>query len=239
MDSILRDIDREHGKMETGISNLNRHYGNLRDYVSQYLKTSIIEWAKLVVDHPKALLLIVETTRILNEDGYSTSGDSEPIRLTTLSRVRGEIWDQKLHPAHSKKVEGTEYHGIMFPDLLDKPRLADIWLEVVERLERKHIIVFGADWARQAVRTIQHTHLLDNVACLHNKAKEYYGEFYELSLEKILSYQGIDKRRYELRNSCDRILMLDQIIRNFATGMEKQVQEPEASDDNTFDDHPF
>lgn len=243
MDSILRDLDREQSKMQSDVSNLSRHYENLRDYVRQYLEATTVEWAKLVVNHSHALLLVVETTRIVNEDGYSTSGNSEPIRLTTFSRVRGEIWDQLIQPTYSKRVEGTEYHGIVLADLLDKPHLADVWSEVVERLEGKHLIIFGADWARSAVRTVQPTHLLDNAFCLHNKVKEYYGEFYELSLEKVLGYQGIDKPRTEMRDSRDRIVMLDQVVRNLATGMtkRKQQQEQERSDDslNDLDERPF
>lgn len=174
MDSLLRDLNREQQKMQADVANLSRHYENLHGYVRQYLEASIIEWAKLIVDHPRAILLVVETTRIVHEDGYSTSGDSEPIRLTTLSLTNGEIWDQKIQPTYSKRVDGTEYHGIMLPDLLDKPRLSDIWTDLVERLDGKHIIVFGADWARQAVRAVFPTHLLDNTFCLHNKAKEYW-----------------------------------------------------------------
>lgn len=239
MDSVLRDLHREQAKMQGDISNLSRHYESMYNYVRQYLESTTVEWAKLVVDHPHALLLIVETTRIVNEDGYTTSGGSEPIRLTTFSRVQGEIWDQLIQPTYSKRVQGAEYHGIMLPDLLDKPRLADIWLEVVERLDNKHLIIFGADWARQAVRTVFPTHLLDSATCLHNKTKEFYGEFYELSLEKVLSYQGIDKPRAELRDSRERVVMLDQVIRNLATGMAKQEQERSDDNLNDLDEHPF
>lgn len=239
MDSVLRDLHREQAKMQGDISNLSRHYENMRDYVRQYLEATTIEWAKLVADHPKALLLVVETTHIVDENGYYTSSDSEPIRLTTFSRVRGEIWDQKIQPTYSKGVQGTEYHGLVLADLLDKPRLADIWPEIVERLDGKHLIIFGANWARLAMRTVQPAHLpaLDNAACLHNKCKEYYDEFYEISLEKVLSYQGIDKPRTELRDSRERVVMLDQVIRNLATGMTKQ----DRSDDDLsdLDERPF
>lgn len=238
---MLRDLHREQSKMQADIIALNRHYENMCGYVRQYLEATTIEWAKLVMDHPKALLLVVETTHIVDENGYYTSSDSEPIRLTTFSRVRGEIWDQKIQPTYTNGIQGTEYHGIVLADLLDKPRLADIWPEVVERLEGKHLIIFGADWARLAMRTVQPAHLLalDNAACLHNKCKEYYGEFYEISLEKVLSYQGINKPRTELRDSRERVVMLDQVIRNLSTGMAKQEQE--RSDDNLgdLDERPF
>ena len=241
MDSVLRDLHREQAKMQGDISNLSRHHENMYDYVRQYLEATTIEWATLVVGHPKALLLAVETTHIVDENGYYASSDSEPIRLTTFSRVRGEIWDQKIQPTYSKGVQGTEYHGIVLADLLDKPRLVDIWSEIVERLDSKHLIIFGADWARLAMRTVQPAHLLalDHATCLHNKCKEYYGEFYEISLEKVLSYQGIDKPRTELRDSRERVVMLDQVIRNLAAGMTKQEQE--RSDDNLddLDPHPF
>lgn len=246
MDSVLRDLHREQQKMQADIIGLNRHYENLRDYVRQYLEATTIEWAKLVADHPKALLLVVETTHIVDENGYYASSDSEPIRLTTFSRVRGEIWDQKVQPTYSKGVQGTEYHGIVLADLLDKPRLADIWTEIVERLNDRHLIIFGADWARLAMRTVQPAHLLtlDHAACLHNKCKEYYGEFYEISLEKVLNYQGIDKPRTELRDSRERVVMLDQVIRNLATGMTKQEtmkQDDSLSNDDLsdLDERPF
>ena len=64
--------------------------------------------------------------------------------------------------------------------------------------------------------------MLDDAFCLHNKCKEYYGEFYDLSLEKVLSYQRIDKKREELKDSRERILMLAQVMRNLAVGMTKQ-----------------
>jgi hypothetical protein len=227
--------------MQADVTNLSRHYENLRDYVRQYLEATTIEWARLVIDHPRTLLLAVETTHIVDENGNYYNGNSEPIRLTTFSRVRGEVWDQKIQPTYSKSVQGTEYHGLMHPDLLDKPRLVDIWPEVVERLEGKHLVIFGADWARSAIRTVQPVHLLalDNATCLHNKCKEYYGEFYEISLEKVLSYQGINKTRYELRDSADRVAMLDLVVRNLATGLAKQEQSQPDDDLSDLDDRPF
>lgn len=171
MDSILRDIDREQSKMQADVDNLNRHYGKLAGFVGDYIKQATIEWAKLVVSHPKALLLVMETTRIV---------------------------------------------------------------------EDRHIIIFGADWARSALQSAYHTHVLDNAFCLQNKCKEYYNQFYDLGLEKILSYQGIDKRRDELRDSRDRLLMLARVANNLAAGMQKQSQESEISDSlGDLSDHPF
>lgn len=241
MDSILRDINREHGKMLSDISNLNRHYDQLQDFTYQYIRQTTIEFAKLVVDHPKSLLLIVETTRIFGEQGWAIDGrETEPIRFTSLSLTTGEIWDQLLHPTYTNSVNGEEYHGIWMSNLIEKPRLADIWPEVIERLNGKHIIIFGADWARSAIRTVQPAHLLalDNAACLHNKCKEYYREFYELSLEKVLAYQGIDKKRSQLKNSCERILMLERVIHNLAAGIEKQTQGA-IDTEVSLDEHPF
>jgi hypothetical protein len=244
MDSVLRDIEREKGKMQAAIDNLHRHYDKLHNYVSQYIQQTTTEWARLVASHPKALLLVVETTRIVDEAGYATTGDSEPIRLTTLSLADGEIWDQLIRPTYSRQVSGSEYHGLTMTDLTNTPCIDETWENIVARLEDRHIILFGADWARNALRAVKQTHALDGATCLHNKAKEYYGEFYELPLEKILAYQGIDKKREDLRDSRERILMLHQVICNLATGMAKQTPESETTVDlgdgmRDLEDHPF
>lgn len=230
-DSLLRDLDREQSKMFASIGILNHHYGEMTSYIQRYLEQSIIEWATLVLDHPKSLLLIVETTR-------TNGGENEPIRLTTLALASGEIWDQLLQPTYTQDVTGFEHHGLTMKDLEDKPRIADAWPDIVKMLADRHIIVFNADFARSSLRSVRRTHLLDGAYCLHNKSKEYYGQFYELSLEVILGYQGIDKKREDLKDSRERILMLAQVIRNLATGMKKRVQEPEASEDS-LDEHPF
>jgi DNA polymerase III epsilon subunit-like protein len=244
MDSVLRDLERERSKMQSDVENLNRHYGKLVGFVRQYLTQTTVEWAKLVVSHPKTLLLVVETSRIVDESGYSYGVESEPIRFTGLALASGEIWDQLLHPTHSRQVLGAEYHGLTMVDVEAQPRLADVWSSIAERLEDRPVILFGADWTRQALRSVDPTyaHALDSAFCLHNKCKEYYGEFYELSLEKVLGYQGIDKKRDELKDSRDRLLMLVQVMNNLAVGMEKQTQDPETSEDNSLedlDDHPF
>lgn len=238
MDSILRDINRESSKMRADVDNLYRHYGKMEAYVRQYLEMTTVEWAKLIVDHPKAVLLIVETTRILNESGYTTSGENEPIRFTTLALASGEMWDLLLYPTFSQGVAGEEYHGLTKADLEERLVISEAWPEIVGKLENRHVVIFGADHAREAIRTVHPTHILDGAYCLHNKAKEYYGEFYELSLEKVLSHQGIDKKREELRGSKDRILMLAQVIRNLAENKPRQTQEPETLD-NDLDLHPF
>ena len=243
MDSILRDIDREHGKMLSDITKLNQHYDNLQDFTYQYIKQTTIEWAKLILDHPKALLLIIESTRIVDQNGYAIYGgygeDSEPIRFTTLSLTSGQIWDQFIYPSQSQCVQGTEYHGLTLADLEGMPTISEAWLKIVDVLADRHIIIFGADYARQVIRSVYPAHILNDATCLHNRCKEYYREFYELSLEKVLAYQGINKKRSQLTDSRERILMQAQVIRNLAAGMEKQVQEPETSDDDTLDDHPF
>lgn len=239
MDSLLRDIDREHSKMLSDITKLNQHYANLQDFTYQYIKQTTIEWAKLILDHPKALLLIVESTRIVDKDGWTTSGDSEPIRFTTLTLTSRQIWDQLIYPSQSQSVGGAEYHGLTLADLEGMPTISEAWLRIVEALEGRHIIIFGAGYASQAVRSVFPTRILEDATCLHNRCKEYYREFYELSLEKVLAYQGIDKKRSELTDSRDRILEQAQVIRNLAAGMEKQVQESETSDDDFIDDHPF
>jgi len=246
MDSVLRDLDRERSKMQSDMENLNRHYEQLCSYVRKHVEQSTVEWAKLVVNHPQALLLVVETTRIVDESGYATDGWSEPIRFTMLSLASGEMWDQLLSPTHSKGVEGTEYHGLTLEDLEGEPRIADVWPNIKERLDGRHVIIFGADWVRDALRSVG-LFGLDGAFCLHNKVKEYYGEFYDLSLEKVLSYQGIEKKREDLKDSQMRILMLAQVVNNLAAGMKKnQVEQSEsgALDDDgdelgDLDDHPF
>ncbi len=129
-------------------------------------------------------------------------------------------------------------------DLEEKPRFVDVWPKIAEALEGCHLVIFGADWARSALRSVHRGGVLDNAFCLHNKCREYYNEFYDLSLEKILIYQGIDKKRDELKDSRDRLLMLAQVVRNLAAGKEKQSQESEHflfTDDGLSDleDHPF
>ena len=239
MDSVLRDLERERSKMQSDVDNLNRHYEKLAGFVRDYIVSTTIEWAKLVASHPKAILLLVETSRILDETGYASSGESEPIRFTTLQLANGEVWDQLIYPTFSRQVHGTEYHGLTLADLQGKPTISEAWPTIMEALESNQVIIFGADWARRAIQTVYHTHALNDAYCLHNKAKEYYGEFYELSLEKILGYQGIDKKREELKDSRDRLAMLAQIVNNLAAGMKKQSQEPESSDLDDLDDHPF
>lgn len=235
MDSVLRDIDREQGKMQSDIDNLNRHYEKLVGFVRQYIERTTMEWARLVASHPKTVLLVVETTRIVDEHG--SSYESEPIRFTTLSPTSGEMWDQLLRP-QSRKVQGSEYHGLTMADLLDKPDIREAWPSIAEQLEGRHIVIFGADHTRQALQSVGHPHALDNAFCLHNKCKEYYGEFYDLSLEKVLSYQSIDKKREELVDSRDRLRMLAQVMNNLAMGMVKQTSEdPNSLGD--LDDHPF
>jgi DNA polymerase III epsilon subunit-like protein len=240
LESVLRDLERERSKMQTDVDNLYRHYGKLAGFVRQYIESTTIEWAKLVASHPKALLLLVETTRILDESGYASSGESEPIRFTTHQLASGEVWDQLLFPTYSRQVQGAEYHGLVLADLEGQPTISQAWPTIIEALEGRQVIIFGADWARRAIQTVYPTHALDGAYCLHNKAKEYYGEFYELSLEKILSYQGIEKRREELKDSQDRLLMLAQVINNLAAGMAKRSQEPESSNGlDDLSDHPF
>lgn len=177
MDSVLRDIDREQSKMQTDIANLNRHYEKLQGYVSQHVQQSTIEWARLVTDHPKALLLIVETTRVVDEHDYSYGGESEPIRFTALPLASsGEVWDLLLHPTYSRAILGAEYHGLTMVDLEDRPLLADAWPNIQETLEDHHIIIFSADFARSALQSVYQTHILDSAYCLHNKCKEYYNQ---------------------------------------------------------------
>jgi len=82
---------------------------------------------------------------------------------------------------------------------------------------------------------------LDHAFCLHNRCKEFYGEFYNLSLERVLSYQGIDRKREQLTDSRERALMLVQVVRNLAVGMAKVVEESDPGDDSLgdLDEHPF
>jgi len=238
MESVLRDLEREKSKMQTDVDNLYRHYEKLQGYVRQYIESTTIEWAKLVASHTKAILLVVETIRILDETGYASSGENEPIRFTTLSLASSEVWDQLIYPTYSRQVQGTEYHGLTLAELEGKPTISEVWPKIAEALEGRQVIIFNAEWARRAIQTVYPTHALDGAYCLHNKAKEFYGEFYELSLQKILTYQGIDRQREQLRDSRDRLLMLAQVVNNLAMGMEKQIQESETSE-NDLDSHPF
>lgn len=237
MDSVLRDINREQEGMQAAIEKLNTRYANMTGYVCQYIEQTTVEWAKLIASHPQSLLLVVETTRILDEAGYAAGNENEPIRLTALELVNGEIWDQLIQPTHSRQVQGSEYHGLTMTDLEGKPRLAEVLPRITPMLKHRHIIIFGAEYARQALQSASSSHILDDAFCLHNKAKEYYGEFYELSLEKVLSYQGIDKKRSDLTDSRDRIQVLAKVVRNLAAGLPKQAQE--AEEQNDLGDHPF
>lgn len=241
MESVLRDLERSRSKMQTDVTNLHRHYEKLQGYVRQYIEQTTIEWAKLVASHPKAVLLVMETTRILDETGYASSGESEPIRFTILHLASGEVWDQLIYPTFSRQVQGSEYHGLTLADLEGKPTISEAWPRIAEELEGRQVIIFGADWASRAIQTIYPAHALDGAYCLHNKAKEFYGEFYELSLQKILTYQGIDRQREQLKDSRDRLLMLAQVLNNLAAGMKRQSQESEFSDslDDNLDSHPF
>ena len=90
--------------MQSDIDNMNRHFEKLAGYVHQHVEQAAVEWARLVATHPKALLLVMETTRVTDESGYATAGDSEPIRLTLLPLVAGNVWDQLLHPTYSHTV---------------------------------------------------------------------------------------------------------------------------------------
>jgi hypothetical protein len=242
MESLLRDISREREKMQADMANLNRHYEKLETYVCQYVQQAVMEWAKLAINHPRSLLLVVETTRVLDENGYVSTGESEPIRLTAKSPgTDGEIWDQLVCPTYSCTVRGAEYHGLEMIDLVDKPRIDEAWPRFADLLEDRHIIVFGREWARNALRTVRTSSVLDGAFCLQDKCKEYYNQFYELSLEVVLGYQGIEKTRAELTDSRDRVLMLEQVVRNLAAGMAKK-QEPEAGSSGFLDDleeHPF
>lgn len=237
MDSLLRDIEREGSKIKTDIDNLYRHSEKQQGYIRDYIRQSTTEWARLAIDHPKLLLLIIETTPIIDKYGY-VSGEQEPIRLTALAG--GKAWDYLVHPTLScGDVQGFEYHGLVTSDLDNKPRLADVWPDIMNILQDSHIVVFGRDFARDALFRVlpAAAHILDNAFCLHVKCQEYYNEFYGLNLEKVLSYQGINKRRDLLVSSRDRILELVNVIRNLAQGQEKQEQPPEDLGD--LEDRPF
>lgn len=231
MDSFLRDLDREQSKMQSDIENLNRHYGKLRDYVRQYVVQGTIEWARLIISHPQAIVLVIETSPVVDENGY-TSSEHEPIRLTALSLTSGVgIYDQLFHPTYSHDVHGASYHGLTMVDVENQPRLADEWPKILEVLENRPLVIFNADWARVALRTVVQSNVLDGAYCLHNRAKEFYGQFYELGLEKVLSYQGIDRKREQLTDSRERALMLVEVLRNLAAGMEKKSEGEGAADD--------
>jgi DNA polymerase III epsilon subunit-like protein len=239
MESLLRDLDREAGKMQADVEKLHRHYENWQLYVRQYIQQTTVEWAKLVLSHPLSLLLIVETTPIVGKDGCATTTEHEPIRLTAFSLFTGKIiYDQLIHPSLSQGVKGHDHHGLLASDLVDQPRLAEAWTHITELLEGHPVIIFGADWACEAISTVVQTHVLDGAFCLHGKSKEFYGEFYELSLEKICSYQGIDKRRDQLKDSRERVLVLAQVLHNLAQGMPKQVQETQSTE-SMLDDEPL
>lgn len=87
---------------------------------------------------------------------------------------------------------------------------------------------------------------LPGATCLHTKCKRYYGQFYDLSLQTVLSYQGVNKTRTEMTDSRERIEMQVLVLRNLAEGKAK-VQEvpdtPVASEAidlvDELDAHPF
>jgi DNA polymerase III epsilon subunit-like protein len=247
MDSFLRDIDRSRSKMQTDVERLYRHYDQLAAFVHQYTEQTTVEWARLVATHPQTLLLIIETTPVVDRAGSASSGGNEPIRMTAYQpATETVVLDQLLHPTHSHDVKGFEYHGLLMSDVVDMPRLADAWPKIAEVLENHHIIVFGLSYARQALQTVSTTRILDTACCLHNRCREFYGEFYYLSLDQIFHYQGIDKSREALKDSRARILVLAQVLNNLAQGMKKQVPEPESATEPFLDDglgdldqHPF
>lgn len=233
---FLRDINREQAKMKTDVESLTRHYGQLESFLYGYIRQSVIEWARLIETHQKAVLLIVETTQIVDANGHGLSSHNEPIRFTTRQLATGEVWDQLIHPTHSEGIAGTEYHGLSWFDVLDQPKISDAWGNIAEHLADRQVVIFNAQWARDSVKTTYPTRFLDSAFCLQNKAREYYNEYYGLSLAKVLEYQGIDKKREDLRAAPARVVMLDLVLHNLAAGMEKKP-EPAVLDD--LDDHPF
>jgi hypothetical protein len=241
MDSLLRDLNREHYKMQRDMIALDLHYKNLETYLYQYVKNSVVEWAKLILNHPKASLLIIETTPIYDYNGYA-NGDNEPIRFTGMSLVGNQKWDLLVKPTHSKQIGGTQHHGLTMKDVAPYLTLAECWHEIAYQLSGQHVVMFSPDWAISALRSVHVADkpytFLGNAFNLHNKCKEFYNEFYDLSLETILRYQGIDKQRSQLQNSIDRIKVLAQIVENLANDLAK-VQEPESTEDDDLEGHPF
>ena len=238
MESLFGKIDYLRTKMKSDMDKLVSHYDEHTAFVQQSIRQGIIDWAKVIVDHPKALFVIIETTPIVNANG-SVLQEHEPIRFTSFDPVKDKLYDQMFAPTHSKEVRGTEHHGLTLADVENEPRLADVWPSLAVAIFDRQIVIFGADWARHALTGIvPHAPLLDNAFCLHNKCKDYYGEFYYISLEKVLGYQGIDKKREELNDSRDRIVMHAQILENLAAGMEKQEPAQEEGLDD-LPDHPF
>src|SRR5579884_2631372 len=172
MNSFLRDIDREKGKMQGDIDNLLRHYEKLAGFVQQYTQATTTEWARLAVNHPSALLLIVESTGIVDETGYyAYGGEVEPIRFTAYHLTSETIvLDQLIHPTHSYDVRGFEYHGLRLSDIEDKPLLSAAWPTIQDTLENHHIIIFGADYARKHYCQFlsQHMRLTVRFVCMTN-----------------------------------------------------------------------
>jgi DNA polymerase III epsilon subunit-like protein len=238
-ESFLKHISYKQGKMQGAIANMNRYYDEMTDFIRQYIVETTVEWAKLVVSHPKTTLVIVETTPIVDDMGNSYTGESEPIRITTFFFEKETyILDQLICPTISKDVKGTEYHGLSWSDVREYPRFDEVLPRIEEHLKDRVVIIFNADWARQALSTVSRSDIFKDALCLHNKAKEYYGQFYELSLQTVLEYQGINKTRDQLKDSRERILMLAQVVRNLAAGMKKVEPEPEP-EETDLDEHPF
>lgn len=237
MDSLFGKIDYVRGKMQSDIDRLFRHHDEQVEFIKQHIRQATIDWARTTIDNPKTLLVILETTPIVNEYG-SVLQDHEPIRFTSFDPVTGELYDQLFAPTSSKEVRGAEYHGLTLADVGGKPLLKDVWDAIIKIMEGRHIIIFGADWARRSLQHMPHAYVLKKAMCLHNKCKEYYAEFYRLGLTEILAYQGIDKTREDFKDSRERIVMYKQILSNLAAGMEKQTPAQEKGLDD-LPDHPF
>lgn len=245
---MLKDIGREKGKLDGDvqqfIQQFSYHYAKLSAFVENLIVDSVVEWAQLIASHQDATLVIIETTKAYGQHGHLL-GD-EPIRLTTLDLVSKTLHDYLFRPETAKEITSTAYNGITMEDLIGQPLFKDAWPGLKEQLADRLVIVFGLDYAKKAI-WLDHTPF-KRAFCLHNKTKEFYGEFYGLSLETVLSYQGINKTREELKESTERIYYLAQVIEKLAEGKPK-VQVPAApatgeSDDilgelGDLSEHPF
>ncbi len=111
------------------------HNWPLCRWCSDHLKA--VEWAKKVLDNPKAIILDTETTDL----------DGEPIEISIIN-VAGETLFNTLVKATEEISPGAmAAHGITEADLQTAPTFPDVYPELCRILEAApRIIVYNADF---------------------------------------------------------------------------------------------
>lgn len=236
-------------KLDDDIARLQRHLQDVVDAAKDFSRSNAIEWARLAVTHPYAVLLIIETTHIVRKQPvYQVLAEIEPIRFTTLNLSNGELFDQKVRPTLSEEITETGLHGLTMDNLEDKHLLGYYWSEIESHLLNRQVIIFGKEHAESALdhAMLQHD-IIKDAFDFHSICQGYYTQFYDLSLERVLAYQGIDKKRHELKDSVERIRYLEKVLRNISIRLERHSIQYEGYSDDPFvtdeesslDEHPF